>query len=241
MSQETKNGSIQTLLENFTDSEVDGITARLEQAFKQRVINNNYQRWKEAGISKLFFDATLEGYDLTHYEENSKAYQYIVDYCKNIKNRIEDGRGVILIGPVGIGKTHLTSCIVKEAIRNDIQSKMISSSELIDFLKACIDDPDLKFQFDCPLLVVDDFLSDRRTEWSRDRIYNHVIDYRYKNKLGLILTSRLTLKDIQVDFNSAGNIPLGNTALSRLIDMCDVFAMSGPDYRVLRAKQRMKK
>jgi len=74
-----------------------------------------------------------------------------------------------------------------------------------------------------PLLILDDFGSEKITEFSRQSMYA-IIDRIYRNCTQLIVTSNLSLGKISE--------LLDDRISSRLAEMCEVVKLDGKDWRV---------
>ena len=89
-----------------------------------------------------------------------------------------------------------------------------------------------------PLLILDDFGMERGTEYGLEQVFN-AIDSRYRSGKPLIVTTNLTLKELQHPRDTAHA-----RIYNRFLEMCDLVRFSGENFRreTAQAKlERMKK
>jgi DNA replication protein DnaC len=134
---------------------------------------------------------------------------------------------LVLQGVTGCGKTHLASAIVNYQYQSNKPGLFIFVPEFLDHLRSAFN-PDSKISYDqlfekvknTPLLVLDDFGEQAATPWAREKLYQ-VINSRYNARLATIITTRLSLDEIDSPIRS------------RFIDpkISITFAIEAPDYR----------
>jgi DNA replication protein DnaC len=84
-----------------------------------------------------------------------------------------------------------------------------------------------------PLLILDDFGMERGTEYGLEQVYN-VIDSRYRSGRPLIVTTNLTLEDLQHPEDTAHA-----RIYDRLIEMCSPVRFTGSNFRKATAQEKM--
>ena len=134
---------------------------------------------------------------------------------------------LVLQGVTGCGKTHLASAIVNYQYQSNKTGLFIFVPEFLDHLRSAFN-PESKVSYDqlfekvknTPLLVLDDFGEQAATPWAREKLYQ-VINSRYNARLATIITTRLSLDEIDSPIRS------------RFIDpkISVTFAIEAPDYR----------
>ncbi|MEE8114558.1 MAG: ATP-binding protein [Nitrososphaerales archaeon] len=152
-----------------------------------------------------------------------------LDVMKGFKFRKQN---VYLYGPVGCGKSHLTSALVYDHWeRHDIMKEHMwcgkASQLLREFRK--LDGPQederVRFYASLPLFVIDDFASERITEFGQS-ILLEVIDSRLTHKKnGLVINSNLSLNDL-------GNKMGDGRLVSRLYQLCTSISIEDRDRRM---------
>ena len=133
---------------------------------------------------------------------------------------------LLLRGGYGSGKTHLAAAISNFAVGMGVPTLFLTVPDLLDMLRFSYDSEDTTFErrFDeirnAPLLVLDDFGTQSATAWAQEKLFQ-IINFRYINKLPLVVTTNLGLDEIEARIRS------------RLIDpelVTDV-RINAPDYR----------
>jgi DNA replication protein DnaC len=133
---------------------------------------------------------------------------------------------LLLQGGYGCGKTHLAAAIANFAVSMGVATLFLTVPDLLDSLRFAYDDPESTFEerFDeirnAPLLVMDDFGTQNATEWAREKLFQ-ILNYRYVNRLPLVVTSNLMLEEIEERIRSR----LGDPQLVTRV------RMQVPDYR----------
>ena len=153
-------------------------------------------------------------------------------YVDNFPRMKNDGKGLLLFGKVGTGKTFVAVCIANALIDEGRPCLVTNFSRFVNQLQGmrdgrqdAIDDLD---NYD--LLVLDDLASERNTEYMNEVVMN-VIDSRYRSGLPLIVTTNLTAEELKnpADIHK-------QRIYSRLMEMCIPIEVKGVD----RRKQKLK-
>lgn len=156
------------------------------------------------------------------------------DVPKNIKNAFEKlpdtRKGMYLHGGVGTGKTHIAYALMKEARSREISTRFYNTGELLreikqDFNrpwgeKSHIDEAIMEYR---GLLILDDIGAEKISDWVAETFYI-IVNERYNEKLPTIFTSNLNISEL------SGHV--GDRITSRIIEMCDVFELTGSDRRL---------
>ena len=158
---------------------------------------------------------------------NEKYINAMKRYVANFDNFKDQGRGVILYGPTGTGKTYMAACIANALIdkgyrvvftsmariERTLQKEWRDRQEYIDFLSRV------------PLVVIDDIGAERNTSYMGEIIYS-VIDARYTAGLPLIATTNLTLAELTKPTELKEQRIYG-----RLLEMCYPIEVKGRNKR----------
>jgi DNA replication protein DnaC len=152
-------------------------------------------------------------------------------------------RGLLIVGPVGVGKTHLAVAVLAELVDTvGVRGVFCDFTDLLARIQATFsrgsdesEDEILATYRDAELLVLDELGARRPTDWARDVLYG-LLNTRYNRK-------RITL--LTTNYGDAPEKPGGETlelrvgtaVRSRLAEMCQLIPLTGPDYR-REVKQR---
>lgn len=142
-----------------------------------------------------------------------------------------DPRGwLVMVGPVGCGKTHLAYGIAGACLREDIPVFAGTSADILSSLRARYDKGDFDTIFEqvrnVGVLVIDDLGAERATEWAKEKLFQ-LINWRYQNALPLVVTSNLHPSTREAQDRIDGRL------LSRLQDkaISTMLVLPAGDYR----------
>ena len=134
---------------------------------------------------------------------------------------------LIFQGVNGCGKTHLAAAIANYRLAQGKPVFFVVVPELLDHLRSTFS-PDSKISYDeyfekikeTPLLILDDFGEQSATPWAQEKLYQ-LINYRYNARLPMVVTTCLSLDEIETRISS------------RMVDpmISLVFNITAPDYR----------
>lgn len=185
-----------------------------------------------AGIPPLFARK-----DLSNFQHRAKGaaadYRFARWYLEQYS--MENNRGLLLIGPCGVGKTHLAVGILKELLRKGHSGLYFNVIALLDAIKASYD-PELKatqginleIDLDADVLIIDDLGAEKMSAWVADRLYA-IINQRYERNRTLVLTTNL-------DYARLAD-RVGQRIISRIYEMCILHPCKGEDYRYKHKKE----
>jgi len=114
---------------------------------------------------------------------------------------------LLLQGGYGCGKTHLAAAVANFAVSMGVPTLFLTVPDLLDTLRFSFDSEDTTFEqrFDeirsAKLLVLDDFGTQNATGWAQEKLFQ-IINYRYINKLATVITTNLSLDEIEARIRS---------------------------------------
>ena len=102
---------------------------------------------------------------------------------------------LVLVGPVGSGKTHLACAIANSRLSLGESAFYVGAADLLDHLRGAFS-PGSEVSYDelfdqvrsTPLLIVDDVHSGGATPWARQRM-EQILNHRYNMKLPTVITT----------------------------------------------------
>ena len=144
---------------------------------------------------------------------------------------------VILVGPVGVGKTMLAQCLGAAAVRAGCTVRFVRADALLKELGEARADHSFEQAFRRALapelLVLDDFGLHRLTGQQSSDLYELVIE-RHR-RASFVLTSNRSVDEWLGLFDDP---ILGNSALDRLANAAHQLVLDGPSYRASLAPKR---
>ena len=129
------------------------------------------------------------------------AFNQANHYARNLNGWL------LLQGGYGCGKTHLAAAIANFAVEMGVPTLFLTVPDLLDMLRFSYDSADTTFENrfneirNSSLLILDDFGTQNATGWAQEKLFQ-IINYRYINKLPLVITTNLNLDDIEARFRS---------------------------------------
>jgi DNA replication protein DnaC len=109
---------------------------------------------------------------------------------------------LLLEGGYGSGKTHLAAAIANFVVGVGLPTIFITVPDLLDALRYTYSSPEESFEerFEeirqAPLLILDDFGTQNATEWAQEKLFQ-ILNHRYINHLPLVITTNLSLDQIE--------------------------------------------
>ena len=150
--------------------------------------------------------------------------------------QIKDGNyGLLLWGRLGTGKSYFAGCIANALMEQEVPVCMTNFAAILNDLAASFAGRNEYISRLCsfPLLIIDDFGMERGTEYGLEQVYN-VIDSRYRSNKPLIVTTNLTLHELQTPPDTAHA-----RIYDRLISMCSPVRFTGKNFRQAAAQERL--
>jgi DNA replication protein DnaC len=167
---------------------------------------------------------------------------------------MQNENGLLLMGPCGVGKTHLAVAALKEIVLRGHSGLFYDYRELLKQIQDSYNsesqstemsvlEPVLKAE----ILVLDDIGSSKPSLWALETV-GHILNTRYNEKRVTILTTNFLDSDAAANPTSAGASPriagvraptvedslterVGKRIRSRLYEMCRTVEIYAPDYR----------
>ena len=198
--------------------------------------SNEFEQLQRLNMLKLlcFDDSTL--YNWTFDKDNGTnpvmkvARNYVVKWSEVLQNNI----GLLLWGDVGTGKTFFAACIANALVEKNVSVRMTNFSSILNDLFSENDkNKYLDRLNDHDLLIIDDLGIERGTEYALEQVYN-IIDTRYKSGRPLIITTNLTLEEL--------NYPTDvqhKRIYDRVLEMCVPVKFIGVNFRKQEATTKM--
>jgi DNA replication protein DnaC len=222
---------------------------RVAQECICRLARRAERRIAEARIPQRYANCTLENYD-THFPSADPSLKIALLQARNFVKTYPletDGKGLMLTGSIGVGKTHLAIGILQSLIAErgarglfyDYRDLLKEVQNSYDRNNSLNEREVLAPVFEAEVLVLDELGAAKPTEWVWDTVA-HILNTRYNDRRTTIITT-----------NYANLAPLGQEVRgpravmreetlgdrvtermrSRLMEMCVSIELTGEDFR----------
>jgi len=177
----------------------------------------------EALCKKTFSNFDYKSLNLSPEERQSleQAHRNAVNFAKSPEGWL------VFMGVNGCGKTHLAAAIANHLRREGKSVLFIVVTDLLDYLRSTFN-PESRVSYDelferikkATVLILDDFGEQAATPWAQEKLYQ-LINYRYNARLATVITTCLSLDEIERRISS------------RMVDpsLSLVLNINAPDYR----------
>lgn len=141
------------------------------------------------------------------------------------------GRGILIHGAVGVGKTHLAYAALNVLVERGADAIAIRNSRLLQAIKDTWSrDPDresrardrLDLIMEAPILLIDDIGKSAASEWVQSEMHD-ILTERIASGVTLVTTNHSPDGELA--------LRIGESSESRLHEMCEVVHLPGQDYR----------
>lgn len=197
---------------------------REEEERRQREFAEKVKRYRSVG----FPESEMKNWTFANDDgKNPKMTAAMQNYVKHFAEFQKQGKGLLLFGSVGTGKTYHAACIANALIDTGVPCLVTNFARIANTVQGLFEGRQEYFDSlnRFPLLVLDDLAAERKTEWMQEIVFN-IIDARYRAKLPLIVTTNLTREELM----NPEDITY-QRIFSRLFEMCTPIEIAGADRR----------
>jgi len=221
--------------------------------------------FERARIPRRYEPCTFANFDLNLYdaEPDAAAWNRSLEQAKLVVQAfardypMSTEYGLLLMGPAGVGKTHLAVAALKEIVQRGCDGLFYDYNELLKEIQHSYNPESqttemavLEPVLDTPLLVLDDLGSSKPSAWALETV-GHILNTRYNNNRLSLITTNFLDEDLlgprgKERSGHVHSFPSGQTARageetlaerigqrvrSRLHEMCRTIQIVAPDYR----------
>ncbi len=185
-----------------------------------------------ARLPRRYLDCQFDNFKKRNLTQG-RAYQLSFDLAMQFP-QVE--RGLLFMGSVGVGKTHLAVSVLKLLIEKSVNCLFYEFGSLLKEIQNSYN-PVSKISelsvlspiFDAEVLVLDELGASKPTDWVRDTMML-IINTRYNDKKLTIFTTNYS-DTRRRDGEETLEDRIGTRLRSRIYEMCQTVIIEGEDYR----------
>jgi DNA replication protein DnaC len=231
---------------------------RAERALARARVPERYRHHDFDNFETDPYDSERQSEVLSWHGSLSRAKLLVKGFIDNYPSDVE--RGFLIMGPWGVGKTHLATSALKELVLRGHSGLFYDYRELLKEIQDSYNpesqatemgvlEPVLRAE----ILVLDDVGSSKPSDWALETV-GHILNTRYNENRFTILTTNFLDPEFRRDSDNqpspAASIPklpsgqvmrpfekeslsdrVGKRIRSRLYEMCKTIEIWAPDYR----------
>lgn len=168
---------------------------------------------------------------------NVKAKSIGENYVRNFRQMNREGRGLLLYGTVGTGKSSLAACIANQLVTDGYKARFTNFANLVAGIQSAgyghgVEYIDSLSKYD--LLILDDLGAERQSDFMLEQVYN-IVDARTASGKPMIVTTNLTSSEMK-DPNDVRY----KRIYDRIFEHCFPFEMSGESLRLKKMRDGYK-
>jgi DNA replication protein DnaC len=191
---------------------------------KQQVRNDLYKMSNLEELTHLTFENFEPRGQIGMGPAQANSLERAFNHARQFAGKLEGW--LVLQGHYGCGKTHLAAAVANFVVDIGVPTLFLTVPDLLDSLRFSYNNPESSFEerFDdirrSPLLIMDDFGTENATPWAQEKLFQ-ILNYRYINNLPLLITTNLSLNQLEGRIRSRLQDP-------ELVTRVNILA---PDYR----------
>lgn len=171
----------------------------------------------------LYPETIEQEYGMSAREIMRRNYNECMNFAEKFTGK---GRGIVMLGATGLGKTHLSLAIASRVIERGFSAVYVSVPEILrtldreQFRKT--DENTMSLVTGCDLLILDDLGAEASSERNISMVYE-LINSRINRQLPIIINTNLSLAELKARYS--------DRLFSRIVSM-DVLMFCGTDNRL---------
>lgn len=197
-----------------------------------RRIKSRFGQFESVRLPKRY-----DGFHFNNYDPRTDSQRAAFKYAAALTHEYPAvDRGLLLMGTVGVGKTHLAVSILKGLTERGFSCLFYEFGALLKEIQDSYNPHTRTSELgvlapvlNAEILVLDELGASKPTDWVRDTMA-HVINTRYNDKRHTIFTTNY-LDERRSERDEILEDRIGTRLRSRLYEMCKTVTIDGPDYR----------
>lgn len=195
-----------------------------KQEYEERERRRRVDELRKMGFPKSDFErCTFENDD----GANERITEAMRRYVENFPKLRKTGKGLLLYGDTGVGKTFYAACVANALMEKEYGVLMTNFTYIVRVMQKSFEDAQRYFDRlnDAPLLILDDLGVERNTEYMQEQVYN-IVDSRYRSGKPMIITTNLTIEEIKKTDNIERK-----RIYERILERCFPISVTGKNRR----------
>ena len=194
------------------------------------------ERFEHSGLGALIRTQSFDSFDLSFYTgaERTRMEQNL-EICRSYAALFDENttRGLLLTGPTGLGKTHLSTAIARQVMEKGFDVYYVTATELFRSFEetrfAREDDaaPNMRPAC-CDLLILDDLGTEPTTQYSVSCLYE-LLNARINREKPWIINTNLGAEELQKKYQ--------DRIVSRLFGSSRALLFEGRDIRLQKLQR----
>lgn len=166
-------------------------------------------------------------------QRDSKLSRQVRGYVQRFRQYRQEGRGLLLLGPTGTGKTFYACCIANALIDAGHSAVVTNFAKIANDLQGTFDKAQVHNRLiRADLLVLDDLAAERDTSFMQEIVFQ-VVEERSAAQKPMVVTSNLSMQEFFHPADMARQ-----RVFSRLKEVCIPLSVTGTDRREDQLRRR---
>lgn len=197
----------------------------VDEERRLEILANRRRCFKDAKTASSTFN-----FDARRGSDVSKAARAYIEHFAELR---EKGQGLLLYGPVGVGKSFYAACVCNELLDRGYVCLFADMNQLIDMVDGEFQGKQERLDSlkDFDLIVIDDFGKERRGGYMDEQIID-IMDKIYENYIPLIVTTNLLPAEMISDSDL-----FYQRVYSRIIENCTPVKVEAQNQRYIAAQK----
>ena len=193
--------------------------------------------YESSGLGGLIRTQSFDNFSLKYYRDNPEnlaTMEKVVAGLRRFAGNFDRDtyRNYLMLGPTGLGKTHLSTAVAKEVIERGFDVLYVTSVGMVgDFEEKRFgngEGRDTARYYECDLLIIDDMGTEMGTAFTVSALYN-LINTRLMAKRPMIINTNLLPETLSEKYSPA--------VASRLLGEFLPLRFFGDDIRLLKKRR----
>lgn len=164
--------------------------------------------------------------------DETESLKKAKNYVRHFDDFRKEGKGLLLYGTVGTGKSHMAACIANALIDQGYRVLMTNFATMVNTIQSSFDGRQeyINSLNRYALLIIDDLGAERQSEYMQEQVFN-IVDARYRSGLPMIITTNLTIKQL-----TEPSVIGFARIYDRLLERCHPIELAGGSRRISKGR-----